>query len=344
MSDSQWLWDPLTICQMGPLRENKTCCGITKKGDACQLIVKKETLKEGRHKLDNLARSPFNLSTLDSQLSDLVSFFLCKKWHRVRQHDDIKQQWFDAAVRNQADAQISPRHRFPQITGVEIDVPQQVSASTVLESDELAPLWGVDEAFSRLPASTWLEVSRPPGRDVTPDMLTMDRVPWNVSSDDPAILSIHNEYGGLHYLHIHAVGQERCPDGEKCSICLEGDNDECAMLQCDTCKRVVHLGCMEGWLTHRLPGNNTSCPPHRCHGSFSSLLRSSAVENTTAESTTETPLDATYTLLEETSVPTAPPQRRSTPPTRRSDRLQASSPSRIRRSPRSRRVPDRFRP
>ncbi|OGE46590.1 hypothetical protein PENARI_c175G11100, partial [Penicillium arizonense] len=212
MSDSQWLWDPLTICQMGPLRENKTCCGITKKGDACQLIVKKETLKEGRHKLDNLARSPFNLSTLDSQLSDLVSFFLCKKWHRVRQHDDIKQQWFDAAVRNQADAQISPRHRFPQITGVEIDVPQQVSASTVLESDELAPLWGVDEAFSRLPASTWLEVSRPPGRDVTLDMLTTDRVPWNVSSDDPAILSIHNEYGGVHYLHIHAVGQERCPD------------------------------------------------------------------------------------------------------------------------------------
>jgi hypothetical protein len=130
-----------------------------------------------------------------------------------------------------------------------------------LESDELAPLWGVDEAFSRLPASTWLEVSRPPGRDVTPDMLTMNRVPWDVSSDDPAILSIHNEYGGVHYLHIHAVGQERCPDGEKCSICLEGDNDECAMLQCDTCKRVVHLGCMEGWLTHRLPGNNTSCPP-----------------------------------------------------------------------------------
>ncbi|KAJ5558919.1 hypothetical protein N7461_002891 [Penicillium sp. DV-2018c] len=37
-------------------------------------------------------------------------------------------------------------------------------------------------------------------------------VPWDVSSDDPAILSTHNEYGALHYLQIHAVGQEGCGD------------------------------------------------------------------------------------------------------------------------------------
>lgn len=49
----------------------------------------------------------------------------------------------------------SPRaYRFPQITGEEIDIPRQVSASTVLELDELALFWGVDEAFSRLLAST----------------------------------------------------------------------------------------------------------------------------------------------------------------------------------------------
>ncbi|OQD77417.1 hypothetical protein PENANT_c103G10207 [Penicillium antarcticum] len=341
MSDSQWLWDPLTICQMGPLRENKTCCGITKKGDACKLIVKKETLKEGRHKLNDLARSPFDLSTLDSQLSDLVSFFLCKQWHRARQHDEIKQQWFNAAVRNQADAHGSLRQPSSQVTGEETTGPQQESASTALEPNEFAPIWDVDMAFLRLPASTWLNVSRPPGRDVTPDMLTLNRVPWDVTSADPAILAIHNEYSGLHPLPIHAVRQGTCPDGERCSICFEGDNDECVMLQCDTCKGVVHLGCMEGWLAHRLPGNNTSCPLHRCHGSFSALIRSSAVEDATGESTADTPLDATYTLVEETSEPAAPPLRRSTQSTRRSDRLGASF---IRRSPRSRRVPDRFRP
>lgn len=260
MSDPQWLWDPLSICETGPIRETKTCCGITKKGDACKLIVKKDTLKEGRHKLNNLARGPFNLSTLDSQLSDLVSFFLCKQWHRERQHNDVKQRWFDAAVRNQADVQESPRQRFPHIIAEEIDGPQQEPASTALETDGFAPTWGVDAAFPRLPSPTWLEVTRPPGRDVTPGMLTMNRVPWNVSRDNPAILSIHNEYGGLHSLQIHTVRQESCPDGERCPICFEGDSDDLVMLQCGICKGVVHLGCMEGWLAHRLPGNNTSCP------------------------------------------------------------------------------------
>lgn len=164
--------------------------------------MKKETLKEGRHKLNNLARGPFVLSTLDSQLSDLVSFFLCKQWHRERQHNDVKQRRFDAAVRNQADVQESSRQRFPQIIAEEIDLPQQEPASTALEPDEFAPIWGVGAAFPRLPVSTWLEVSRPPGRDVTPGMLTINRVPCDVSPDDPAILSIHNEYGGLHSLRF----------------------------------------------------------------------------------------------------------------------------------------------
>lgn len=81
MSDPQWLWNPLAFCLMGPLGVDKTCCGITKNGDSCKLAVKKETLKEGQLKLNNLARSPFDLSTLDSQLNDIVAFFLCKKWH-----------------------------------------------------------------------------------------------------------------------------------------------------------------------------------------------------------------------------------------------------------------------
>ncbi|KAJ5858402.1 hypothetical protein N7534_003679 [Penicillium rubens] len=114
---------------------------------------------------------------------------------------------------------------------------------TALEPDELAPIWGVDAAFPRLPASTWLEVSRPPGRDVTPDMLTMNRAPWDVSPDDPAILSIHNEYGGLHSLQIHTVRQESCSDGERCPICFDGDSDVIFMLQCGICKGVVYLGC-----------------------------------------------------------------------------------------------------
>ncbi|KAJ5829168.1 uncharacterized protein N7525_007421 [Penicillium rubens] len=213
MSDSQWLWDPLISVKWSRLGKLRPVVALPRKEISCKLIVKNETLKEGCHKLNNLARGPFVPSTLDSQLSDLVSFVLCKQWHRERQHNDVKQRRFDAAVRNQADVQESPRQLFPQIIAEEIDGPQQEPASTALEPDEFAPIWGVDAAFPRLPASTWLEVSRPPGGDVTPGMLTMNRAPWDVSPDDPAILSIHNEYGGLHSLQIDTVRQESCSDG-----------------------------------------------------------------------------------------------------------------------------------
>jgi hypothetical protein len=242
MSDFQWLWDPLISVKWGRLGKLRPVVALPSKEISCKLIVKNETLKEGCHKLNNLARGPFVPPTLDSQLSDLVSFVLYKQWHRERQNNDIKQRRFDAAVRNQADVQESPRQLFPQIIAEEIDGPQQEPASTALEPDEFAPIWGVDAAFPRLPASTWLEVSRPPGGDVTPGMLTMNRAPWDVSPDDPAILSIHNEYGGLRSLQIHTVRQEPCSDGERCPICFEGDSDVIFVLQCGICKGVVHLG------------------------------------------------------------------------------------------------------
>ena len=100
------------------------------------LTAKKETLKEGRHKLDNLARSPFDLSTLDSQLDGIVFFFLCKRWHQERQQNEVKQRWFNAAVRNQVQAQTSPRRLFPPSTAEEVN--EEESAGIYSEPDTLS--------------------------------------------------------------------------------------------------------------------------------------------------------------------------------------------------------------
>ncbi|CAG8284693.1 unnamed protein product [Penicillium salamii] len=347
MSDPQWLWDPLFVCQMGPLQIEKTCCGITKKGEACKLTVKKETLKEGRQKLSNLARSPFDLSRLDSQLNDIVSFFLCKKWHRSRQQNDVKQRWFNAAVRNQTQAQTSPHRGFSPSTAVFSD--SQEGLHGAIEADALyALMWDAEEiTYPELTTSTRIDSSQPRGREITADMLTTNRVPWDVSPDDPAVLSVSNEYGGAHSIQLHAFRQGSCPEGEKCPVCFEEESDTPIILQCDRCKGVVHLECMEGWLAHRLPGNHTSCPIHRCNGSFTALLSSSLAENATSESNVEESPEDTGTLAGGSGAPTAPSQRRSPPLTRRSNRSpvsEASSPSLSRRSARSRRVPDRFRP
>ena len=99
--------------------------------------MKKENLKEGRRKLSKLAKSPLDLSTLDSQLNDIVSFFLYKKWHRGRQQNDVKQRWFNAAVRNQTRAQTSPHRSFSPSTAEEINDSQE-GLPGAIEPDMLA--------------------------------------------------------------------------------------------------------------------------------------------------------------------------------------------------------------
>ncbi|KAK9846846.1 zinc finger protein [Penicillium brevicompactum] len=347
MSDPQWLWDPLFVCQMGPLQEEKTCCGITKKGDACKLVVKKETLKEGRQRLSNLARSPFDLSTLDSQLNGIVSFFLCKKWHRSRQQSDVKQRWFDAAVRNQTQAQTSSHRGFSPSTAEVSDSQERLQGSFETEAlyDLMLEFDEID--YPEFTTPTRMGSSQPSGREVTVHMLTTNGVRWDVSPDDPAILSVRNEYGRVRSIQLHAFRQGSCPDSEMCPICFEEVSDSPIILQCDTCKGVVHLECMEGWLAHRLRRNRTSCPIHRCNGSFTALLSSSLAGNATSESTIEECPEDTGTLAGGPAAPTALSQRGSPPLARRSTRSPvsgASSPSLSRRSARSRRVPDRFRP
>lgn len=56
-------------------------------------------INEGRNKLKSLTRRQFDLSDLPI-LRDIASHFLCWRWHRTRQADQLGQQWYNAAVRN----------------------------------------------------------------------------------------------------------------------------------------------------------------------------------------------------------------------------------------------------
>lgn len=99
MPSSQERWDPLVICEMGLRRHQQTCCGLTKNGTYCKLYPTVNDVDEGRNKLKSLARRQFDLSDLPI-LRDIASHFLCRRWHRTRQADQLGQQWYDAAVRN----------------------------------------------------------------------------------------------------------------------------------------------------------------------------------------------------------------------------------------------------
>jgi hypothetical protein len=68
------------------------CCGMTKKRVPCKNSMKFEDTKVGHQKLNTLVREPFDLSTLQSKLCDVARDFLCARWHRQRQADQVGQQ------------------------------------------------------------------------------------------------------------------------------------------------------------------------------------------------------------------------------------------------------------
>jgi hypothetical protein len=62
-----------------------------KKGEPCKNSIKVEDTKIGHQKLTTLAREPFDLSNLQSKLRDVAKEFLCVRWHRQRQADQLGQ-------------------------------------------------------------------------------------------------------------------------------------------------------------------------------------------------------------------------------------------------------------
>jgi hypothetical protein len=93
-------WNPFVVCG-NPQGGAVSCCGVTKKSELCKNSVKVEDTKIGHQKLTTVAREPFDLSTLQPKLCDIAKEFLCARWHRQRQADQVGQQWYEAAVRTQ---------------------------------------------------------------------------------------------------------------------------------------------------------------------------------------------------------------------------------------------------
>jgi hypothetical protein len=113
-SETTMHWNPFAFCGIhhgGPV----SCCGVTKKGEPCKNSVKFQDTKIGHERLTTLGREPFDLSTLQPKLYDIARVFLCARWHRQRQADQVGQQWYGAAVRNQARVPRGSRVATPSI-------------------------------------------------------------------------------------------------------------------------------------------------------------------------------------------------------------------------------------
>jgi hypothetical protein len=260
-------WNPFLVCEIevSPNGGPGSCCGMTKKGAPCKNSIKFQDTKIGHQMLNILAREPFDISTLQSKLCGIAKEFLCARWHRQRQADRVGQQWYEAAVRNQARVPRDSRVATPSIAR-----PRQRQTSSA--SRRSPALDNTDESTHQLrqPPPLRLSTSTEPVQPVQPStpfvtaaMLRTNSVPWHVSPARPAILlSATNTWAGVQDLTLRSLSPSEEADNIHCVFCLAedgGQTNECVILRCGQCRALAHLACAEEWLERRVTGFSTSC-------------------------------------------------------------------------------------
>ena len=258
-------WNPFLVCEIevSPNGGPGFCCGMTKKGAPCKNSIKLEDTKIGHQKLNALTRERFELSNLQSKLCGVARDFLCARWHRQRQVDQVGRQWYEAAVRNQARVPHDSRIASPSI--VHPGQRQTSSASRrrpPSDNTDRSPTHGLRQD-PPVPLSTSSESVQSINPFVTAEMLRTNSVPWHVSPARPAILtSVTNIWAGVQDLTLRSLSLSEELENIDCVFCLTEDEEqanECVILRCDQCRAHCHLSCAEEWLERRDTGFGTSC-------------------------------------------------------------------------------------
>jgi len=259
-------WDPFLVCEIkvSPNGGPGSCCGMTKKGAPCKNSIKVEDIKIGHQKLATLAREPFALPNLQSKLCTIAKEFLCARWHRQRQAEQVGQQWYEAALRNQARVPHDSRIASPSIVHPGQRQMSSASRRRLVGSDntDRSPPHGLRQD-PPVPLSTSPGPVQSINPFVTAAMLRTNSVPWHVSPARPAILtSVTNVWAGEQDLTLQNLSLSEEIGDIDCVFCLTEDEEqanECVILRCDQCRAHCHLSCAEEWLEKRHTGFGTSC-------------------------------------------------------------------------------------
>ncbi|CAG8601430.1 unnamed protein product [Penicillium salamii] len=301
-------WNPFLVCEIevSPNGGPGFCCGMTKKGARCKNSVKLEDTKIGHQKLNILAREPFQLPTLQSKLRAIAKEFLCARWHRQQQAEQVGRQWYEAAVRNQARVPHGSR-----VVTTHIVHPRQRQMSPA-SSRRLAESDNTNRPFSHglrqgppVALSTSAESVQSIHPFVTAEMLRTNSVTWHVSPARPAILtSVTNIWAGVQDLSLQNLSLSEDVDDIHCVFCLAEDEEqanECVILRCDQCRARCHLSCAEEWLEKRRTGFGTSCCVCRNEGSLDALIRPIRVPSASEASADREPVTVRHSAPNEPS-------------------------------------------
>ncbi|CEJ62714.1 hypothetical protein PMG11_11206 [Penicillium brasilianum] len=258
--------------------EARICCGTTTAGAPCKNSIKFQDFKTGQQQLANFAAQPFEFLTLRSTLNDIARNFLCARWHRQRQADQLGQQWYEAVVRSREHA----RHTS-EVAAVAPDIEADQSQRSTFgrQTDPVlssrATIQHEDESISLVRDPAPLGPSERICRYVMASMLRTNSAPWCISPAQPATLSGFNIGAGMQNLELHSLTLSDEVSAIYCPFCLGDDEeylDESVILRCNRCRGLAHLSCVEEWLEKRDAGPHVSCCACRSDGALDALLRS----------------------------------------------------------------------
>ena len=259
-------WNPFLVCdiEVSPNGGPGSCCGMTKKGAPCKNSINFRDTKIGHQKLNILARESFDISTLQSKLCDIAKEFLCARWHRQRQADQLSLQWYEAAVRNQTRVPHDSRVATPPIVHSRQRQTSPGSRRRPAESDNTGrPLSHGPRQDPPAPLTTSTGTVQSINPFVTAEMLRTNSASWHVSPARPAILtSVTNIWAGIQDLSLQNLSLSEDVNEIHCVFCLAEDEEQATervILRCGQCRAQAHLCCAEEWLGKRRTGFGTSC-------------------------------------------------------------------------------------
>jgi hypothetical protein len=248
-----YLWDAFAICEV-PDKANRTCCGLTRRGSPCKLSVREGVLQMGVKKLKDLSCDPFDLRLLHTRLQDIIPHFLCARWHRRLQVDNVRERWKAAAIRNHAQV------NTPQPT-LRKERELSPEARLGMDRERFNPSMSPGQPNPAQPTTDArpLESSQLSGRRMIEILLREEGASLDLSGDYLTVLSIENEEGDEILLCLKDFHPTTCLEDETCGICLGVEQNDSLVLKCGRCTSCVHLACMSTWLQSLSPRSKSCC-------------------------------------------------------------------------------------
>lgn len=241
------VWDPIQACGISDPSRTTTCHGQTLAQASCKNCISEKSRTTAGHLLELLAQRPAD-DSLRVSLRKIAWLLLCKRNH---QHQEAKQ----------VQPLVEHWYKNARDSGALRHVQNSRTESRQLDRPLYPELNPVDQTSTPLtPMDVEPATAGPPS--IRMEQLRQRSVPFEVSPSSPAriIFGTPNADNTRTPVIVRTLRQDDGSGRTECLICLDNSADDGVYLQCERCRRSVHLGCMGDWLRHRSIRINFNCP------------------------------------------------------------------------------------